>query len=452
LEFQGDRLDALREFLADNDLALIGFNNRNYDDQIIRAIVERRVDSVPEIHSLSKLIVEQDGNRRDRQLKRWYYDLHPWITIDLMQIKPESISGKVRDWSLKKHEIRVRWHDVRDLPFDPHKVLTDVEKAEVVQYCYNDAAFTVELWKRFNDDALDGDKISALTAFGGKIIEDGLKSDKDKALVKQVLCSDTPRLGLQAVLRRYEKATHESAWKIKQNKPREILFDPKEMIFPEISFQGAKNTEYLSYLRSLDPINVVSIQYDPLARRETNREGLRQVLNVVKELQFEIGEAKFSLGVGGVHSAIPSIVLVNRNILDADVTSYYPALILKAGRSPVGFRRAWIDNFRAMVDQRVEAKRAKDVATAAFLKICLNFQYGNLNSHTSEIFDPALALTVTINGQLSLLMLAEMLHLAGFEILSINTDGVTTIVDDREDDAKAVCAQWEQRIGLQLVW
>jgi DNA polymerase elongation subunit (family B) len=98
----------------------------------------------------------------------------------------------------------------------------------------------------------------------------------------------------------------------------------------------------------------------------------------------------------------------------------------------------------------VEAKRAQDDATAGFLKICLNSQYGNLNSHTSEIFDPALALTVTINGQLALLMLAEMLYLAGFEILSINTDGVTTIVDEREDDAKAVYAQWEQRIGLQL--
>lgn len=60
-------------------------------------------------------------------------------------------------------------------------------------------------------------------------------------------------------------------------------------------------------------------------------------------------------------------------------------------------------------------------------------------------------MTVTINGQLFLTMLAERIADAGFQIESVNTDGITTFVNkNRIEEYQNICKNWESEIGLEL--
>ena len=58
---------------------------------------------------------------------------------------------------------------------------------------------------------------------------------------------------------------------------------------------------------------------------------------------------------------------------------------------------------------------------------------------------------VTINGQLFLLMLIEDLELAGFHVISANTDGVVARVEtNRLDEYYKVCKDWSKRTKFNL--
>jgi DNA polymerase elongation subunit (family B) len=75
--------------------------------------------------------------------------------------------------------------------------------------------------------------------------------------------------------------------------------------------------------------------------------------------------------------------------------------------------------------ERLEAKKAGDKGKAEALKIIINSFYGNFNYPYFYAYDPKSAYTVTINGQLYLLMLVEQLEFNGYAVISANTDGVT---------------------------
>jgi hypothetical protein len=62
-------------------------------------------------------------------------------------------------------------------------------------------------------------------------------------------------------------------------------------------------------------------------------------------------------------------------------------------------------------------------------------------------------MTITINGQLSLCMLTEMLmkEFDDIEFIQLNTDGITYVADRKDYDAIwSVIRQWEQITGLQM--
>ncbi|WP_213290064.1 hypothetical protein [Bradyrhizobium sp. sGM-13] len=84
------------------------------------------------------------------------------------------------------------------------------------------------------------------------------------------------------------------------------------------------------------------------------------------------------------------------------------------------------------------------------MKIVNNGAFGKLGSKWSVLFAPDLMIQVTIGGQLSLLMLIEMVERAGFRVVSANTDGIVIICPTDEEDAlAAVIAKWERLTGFE---
>lgn len=83
-----------------------------------------------------------------------------------------------------------------------------------------------------------------------------------------------------------------------------------------------------------------------------------------------------------------------------------------------------------MFDKRLElkplAKKDKKIkGIVGALKLAVNSVYGKSSDMQSWIYDRQLTMFTTITGELSLMMLIEAYELAGINVISANTDGVT---------------------------
>lgn len=181
------------------------------------------------------------------------------------------------------------------------------------------------------------------------------------------------------------------------------------------------------------------------------------VLTAANEYRYSkaiaFGGNDYRLGIGGLHSEdAPGIFELGERILrDADVTSYYPSIMLELGIYPAHLGSGFLDFFRGIVEKRIEAKERGDSITAGALKIAINSVFGKLKYPYFWLYDPKAFLSVTVNGQLSLLMLIERLEAAGIRVLSANTDGIlSAIPPELQERYSAVCGEWEKLTGFSL--
>ncbi len=167
----------------------------------------------------------------------------------------------------------------------------------------------------------------------------------------------------------------------------------------------------------------------------------------LKKLVITIGNGRYKLGIGGLHSqesgvahkTVPGVWQMRT----ADVTSYYPSLIIKLGLIPEALGPLFAEIYEDFYNERLDAKaRAKQLAkiaglskeedtllaelltTEGGLKIVLNGTFGKLWSKHSIFFAPEHGIHITMTGQLCLLMLIERIELAGAYVVSANTDGI----------------------------
>ncbi len=86
------------------------------------------------------------------------------------------------------------------------------------------------------------------------------------------------------------------------------------------------------------------------------------------------------------------------------------------------------------------------------LKLALNGVYGDSNNQFSVFYDPLFTMSITLNGQLLLCLLAEgLMKIPGLRLIQVNTDGLTVRVPRSHkmlvDLARAA---WQDRTGLNL--
>ena len=137
-----------------------------------------------------------------------------------------------------------------------------------------------------------------------------------------------------------------------------------------------------------------------------------------------------SLGIGGIHSCESSQAVIAQDdecLFDIDVASYYPYLIIDGQYYPKHLTREFLTIYESIVNRRIEAKRNKDTVTADSLKITVNGSFGKFGSKYSFLYSPDLLINTTITGQLTLLMLIEMITTAGGNVKSANTDGIVIL-------------------------
>lgn len=159
--------------------------------------------------------------------------------------------------------------------------------------------------------------------------------------------------------------------------------------------------------------------------------GVVQAPEEVQGLIVEIGGTQFNMGLGGLHSREKSVSHFSDDeyeLIDRDVTSYYPMSILLQQMFPKHLGPLFLRVYRKIYERRIAAKKAGDKNTAETLKIVLNGVFGKLGDTFSIFYSPDQMIQVTLSGQLAILLLIERLHLAGIPVVSGNTDGIVSKV------------------------
>lgn len=182
----------------------------------------------------------------------------------------------------------------------------------------------------------------------------------------------------------------------------------------------------------------------------------KKVKGALKNLNIIYDNFQFDFGTGGLHGVChPGIFKADDEyeIKLIDVSSYYPNLASKNGLHPAHIP---VDVFVATIDkmynQRMRARDTGDNQMVAAIKLALNGAlYGKSNSPYSFMYDPQFMMSICVNGQLLLAMLAEECVLAGMQLIQINTDGIMVKLK-RTDSEKldAITAWWMGLTNLKL--
>jgi hypothetical protein len=164
---------------------------------------------------------------------------------------------------------------------------------------------------------------------------------------------------------------------------------------------------------------------------------------------------KTDFGLGGLHGCIKPGIYKSGNgkiILSADVTSFYPNLAIRNQWGPAQFpKKDFCELYEWFFEERKKYSK-KDPLNYLF-KIILNSTYGLSKERNSFLYDPELTFRITVNGQLQLAMLYEMLatRIPGAQPLMQNTDGLEFLLDEQYEDLFfEICKEWETMTSLQL--
>jgi hypothetical protein len=164
---------------------------------------------------------------------------------------------------------------------------------------------------------------------------------------------------------------------------------------------------------------------------------------------------KTDYGLGGIHGARSSKVYNSTDdmvIMSSDVVSFYPNLAIRNNWAPAHLpKQEFSQLYEWFFEERKKIPK-KDPKNYVY-KIILNSTYGLSNDENSFLYDPQFTMSITINGQLSLSMLYEMIceEIPNAIPLMQNTDGLETMIP-REYEAKymEICERWEKMTNLLL--
>lgn len=109
--------------------------------------------------------------------------------------------------------------------------------------------------------------------------------------------------------------------------------------------------------------------------------------------------------------------------------------------------------YEDMLERRMKAKKAGDKVTANALKLVANTTYGAQLNQYNDLYDPLMARSVCISGQLYLIELSNHLYqeIPGLVICQTNTDGIMVEFDDSQyEQVKAITDEWQKRTGFEL--
>lgn len=414
-----------------NDFYWVGYNNLRFDSQVVEWVIR----NYEHWHILSKLdICAKIAQKAADIIHDANYDVFPEYResdLSLKQIdlfKIHHFDNKNRRVSLKRLEFEMDLENIEEMPVHHSKEnLNGDDIQTTVNYCYNDVDATYQFYL-----VTIGETDHPLYK-GNNQIE--LRQDIEQEFDIPCLNYSDSKIGDEMIKKYYceEKNMQYTAL------PKKGTFSKvpvKNCIADYVAFQTDELKSFLSRIKKI----VLGIQDD-----------------FKEEIHFY--DNVYSFMKGGLHTENkPEIFEADdeHEIIDWDVSSYYPAIIINNGRYPRHLGKEFLSGYKRMFEKRLELKplakkdkRIKGIVGA--LKLAVNSVYGKSSDMQNWIYDRQLTMFTTITGELSLMMLIEAYELRGIHVISANTDGVTIMVKKCDIELmKAINEWWMNLTGYEL--
>lgn len=392
-----------------------GYNNLHYDNPIINYIIEYEDKlmqyNIPTICSsifnLSKTITTSSEDNIDAW-KHWKYQ----IWFDTFDILTMLYSNKLRV-GLKEIQVTMQYPNVQEFVCDWTKPLPLEDFDSMIDYNINDIESTSELLNRCKKDV-------------------DLRIAIEDEYGVRVLSKDGVNIGMKILTQKYLEKTGLTWQDIKDLRSPMSVIPLKDVILPFIKYDSPILQRVLDDMKN----QIVS----------PGRKGY--------ENKFVFNNLRYSVGVGGIHSVNSPEIIIPRDdemLIDIDVASLYPSMLIEYEFYPKHLGKEFLEVYKQIKDERIEAKHNGDKVKNETLKLALNGLSGNLQNEHNFCYSPFAVMQIRINGQLLLLMLAEKLTQIGCRIVQANTDGLFILLKkDAYSKVNSICREWEQLTKLTL--
>jgi hypothetical protein len=403
------------QFLKDTDSRMVGFNNLGFDYPVIHTLIRMGHSDANTLYQKAMSII----NSQDEDGSRWMHLVKPtdqFVTqIDLFKI--HHFDNRARSTSLKVLEFNMRSDSIEDLPFPVGTVLNREQIEVLKEYNQHDVAQT----KAFYHHTLD------MIHF---------REELTRKYQRDFMNHNDTKIGKDYFVMKLEEAGVACYdFGPKGRTPRQTkrpVIHLKDAILPWIRFEQPEFNRVMNWLKA---------------------QSITETKGVFTDLTATVNGFNFVFGLGGIHGSVESEVIESDSehvIVDLDVTSYYPNLAITNGFHPAHLGKEFGVIYKHLFEQRKQYP--KKSAESAMLKLALNGVYGDSNNQFSVFYDPLFTMSITLNGQLLLCLLAEgLMHIEGLRIIQVNTDGLTVRVPRTHKVLVDLARMaWQERTGLNL--
>jgi hypothetical protein len=318
--------------------------------------------------------------------------------------------------SLKWIQYTMDWKNIIDMPIHHSSEITEEQIPEIINYCINDVRSTKQIMH------LSKEQINLRRALTEEYNID-------------LFSASEPRISKELFLHFLSKQTGIKKYELRQMRTHRPQIVVNDIILPYIEF---KTATFQNLLKKFKEVVIYPGETKGGFKYSVQYKGV-----------------KTDYGLGGIHGARTSKVYESSEdmiIMTSDVTSFYPNLAIRNGWAPGHLpQKEFCELYEWFFEERKKIPK-KDPKNYVY-KIILNSTYGLSNDENSFLYDPEFTMRITINGQLSLTLLYEMLTegIQGSIPLAQNTDGLETLIPrDKVDKYMEICAEWEKITNLQL--
>lgn len=333
--------------------------------------------------------------------------------IDLFKLN--HWDNKAKSASLKWIQYAMDWQNVEEMPHEHYQpVKNEDELNSIISYCINDVLSTKQILMHSKEQI-------------------SLRQALTREYGINLYSASEPRISKELFLYFLEQRTGIPKNELKQMRTPRTHIVLGDCVLDYVFFQTPEFQKTLDFFRK----TVITSTKDKFKYR------------------VEYRGMKIDYGLGGIHGAKESGLYEARPgwvILSSDVTSYYPNLSIKNGFAPEHLpKKEFLELYEWIFEERKKIPKS-DPKNYVF-KIILNATYGLSGDDTSFLYDPRMTMQITVNGQLLLSMLYEMLCLAIPQAipLMLNTDGLEMMLPaEFVETYMKVCAKWEKMTMLSL--
>jgi len=409
-----DFIQTLRQWGA----RLVGFNNIGFDYPVLHSILMRpdQATAANIYQTVSHIINKPHEDRFGHII--WDRDQ---IIPQLDLYKIHHFDNKAKYTSLKILQFNMRSATVQELPFAPGSWLTGEQMDVVAAYNRHDVDET---------EAFYWHSVDAIR------FREELSSKYNRNFINH---NDT-KIGKDYFIMRLEEAAPGACYDSSSGsrRPRQTVRQQialADVVFPYIQFQQPEFNRILQWFKG-QVIEDASI-----------------IKGIFTDISCIVEGFQFDFGAGGLHGSVSSQTVSSDAewvIIDLDFSSYYPNLAISNNLYPEHLGQLFCAIYKDVYEQRKSFKKGSP--ENAMLKLALNGVYGDSNNPYSVFFDTQYTMSITVNGQLILCMLAEQLmRIPSLQMIQANTDGLTIRVHRSQHDAvKAVCKWCQAFTGIEL--